>query len=64
MEAKMAKFRVTLKRVIYVEVVIEATSLAEARIQAAESPDDLFSLTNCVGTDTTTVSKVEREADQ
>jgi hypothetical protein len=55
------KVRVTLKRTVYAEVVVDADSVKEARRQVAEAPDEWFVTSNTIGTDIVTISTARRE---
>ena len=57
----MPQYRVTLKRVTYAEVVIEANSAKEARKVATDDAHDLFVISQISGIDTTTVASVKPE---
>lgn len=56
-------FRVTLKRVTYAEVVVDAESAAVARQRIEDDgPHDWFVTAETIGTDTTTIVSVKLEA--
>lgn len=58
----MPKFTVTLKRVVYAEVTVEADTAQQARQKVEdEGPHDYFVSSNSIGPDETTVVKVKRE---
>lgn len=57
----MPKFVVTLKRVVYAEITVEADTAQKAREQVEQDgPHDHFVQSQSVGTDETTVVKVRR----
>ncbi len=60
----MSQFRVTLKRIIYAELVVSADSAKDARAQISDDPDAWFSMSDTIGTDTTTIKSVKREDTQ
>jgi hypothetical protein len=56
----MAQFRVTLRRIAYAELVVEADSAKDARAQVSD-PDDWFSMSDTIASDITTIASVKRE---
>lgn len=58
----MPKYTVTLKRVVYAEVVVEAETAQKAREQVEDDgAHEHFVSSNSIGPDETTVVKVARE---
>lgn len=60
----MAAFKVTLKRVVYAEVTIEANSAAEIRemLKQGDADLDYFGMSNKLWGDEIKVASIKREA--
>lgn len=57
----MPRFRVKLRRVVYAEVVVDASSATAARRLVSEDAAAYFMQSNSIGSDTVSVSSVEVE---
>ncbi|WP_413460724.1 hypothetical protein [Herbaspirillum huttiense] len=59
----MPQYRVTIRKVVEADLVIEADSAAQARAMAKEQPADFFAVADSIDRDLFTVCKVTKAAD-